>query len=71
LRREGIHLSTPETLRSRLDLLVASGVISAQLADALFAASPFHGKQQDFDARVDERSGIALPNRRRRETPCH
>jgi hypothetical protein len=42
LRHEGIHLSTPATLRSRLDLLVASGALSAQLADALYAASPFH-----------------------------
>ena len=46
LRREGIHVSTPRTLRSRLDSLVASGALSAQLADTLYAASPFHGDQQ-------------------------
>jgi hypothetical protein len=47
LWHEGIHLSTPETLRSRFDLLVASGEVSAHLADALYAASPFHSEQLD------------------------
>jgi hypothetical protein len=45
LRHEGIQLSTPATLRSRLDLLVASGSLSAQSADALYAGSPFHSDQ--------------------------
>jgi hypothetical protein len=45
LRREGVHLSTPATLRARLDVLVASGQLSTQQADALFAASPFHSDQ--------------------------
>lgn len=45
LCREGIHLSTPATLRARLDVLVASGDLSAQQADALYSASPFHGDQ--------------------------
>jgi hypothetical protein len=45
LRREGIHLSTPTTLRARLDVLVASSQLNAQQADALYAASPFHSNQ--------------------------
>ena len=45
MQDEGIHLSTPTTLRSRLDLQVASGALSAQLADALYAKSPFHSDQ--------------------------
>jgi hypothetical protein len=52
LWHEGIHLSTPETLRSRFDLLVASGEVSAHLADALYAASPFHGEQ--LEARINK-----------------
>jgi hypothetical protein len=48
LRDEGIHLSTPATLRACLDSQVASG---AELADALYAQSPFHSDQQK------ERSG--------------
>ncbi len=47
LRHEGVHLSTPETLRSRLDSLVLSGALAAHLADTLYAASPFHGDQHD------------------------
>jgi hypothetical protein len=42
---EGIHLSTPATLRSRLDSLVASDVLGVECADALYAQSPFHGDQ--------------------------
>jgi hypothetical protein len=45
LRNEGIQLSTPETLRTRLDLLVASGALSPQMADELYAGSPFHSDQ--------------------------
>jgi hypothetical protein len=45
LRRDGIHLSTPATLRARLDALVASGGLGMQLADALYVASPFHSDQ--------------------------
>ncbi len=52
LRHEGIHLSTPETLRSRLDLFVASGAVSAQLANELYAASPFHGEQ--LESRINK-----------------
>jgi hypothetical protein len=52
LRTEGIHLSTPATLRARLDFQVASGALSAQIADALYAASPFHRDQ--LKARSDK-----------------
>jgi hypothetical protein len=45
LRTDGIHLSTPATLRARLDLQAAAGALSAQIADALHAASPFHSDQ--------------------------
>jgi hypothetical protein len=45
LRDDGIHLSTPARLRTRSDFLVASGALSAQLADTLYAASPFHSNQ--------------------------
>lgn len=45
MRDEGIHLSTPVTLRSRLDVLVASGALGADAADVLYAASPFHSEQ--------------------------
>lgn len=47
LRLEGVHLSTPETLRARLNSLVASGALTTHLADMLYAASPFHGDQRD------------------------
>jgi hypothetical protein len=45
MRDEGIHLSTPATLRARLDFLVASGALPAQLADVLNEKSPFHSDQ--------------------------
>jgi hypothetical protein len=45
MRDEGIHLSTPATLRARSDFLVDSGGLSPQLADALYAKSPFHSDQ--------------------------
>lgn len=45
IRAEGIHLSTPTTLRSRLDLQVAAGMLSAATAETLYAASPFHSEQ--------------------------
>ncbi len=47
LRRTGIHLSTPDTLRRRLDALVASGALSADIANRLYCASPFHSEQRD------------------------
>ena len=41
-RREGIHLSTPQTLRTRLEALVVSGDLTGDQTEALYAASPFH-----------------------------
>ncbi|MFZ4380859.1 MAG: hypothetical protein ACOYO0_02695 [Sandarakinorhabdus sp.] len=46
LLRTGIHLSTPETLRLRLDGLVASGNLTADIANQLYSKSPFHGTQR-------------------------
>ena len=40
--RDGIHLSTPQTLRTRFAALVASGDLTSAHAEALYAASPFH-----------------------------
>lgn len=45
LRRDGIDLSTPETLRSRLASLVSEGLLSQVEAEELFTASPFHSSQ--------------------------
>jgi len=52
LRREGIHLSRPSTLRARLEEVVSSGAINAQAAEAIYARSLFHGEQ--LDARSDK-----------------
>ena len=52
LLRLGIHLSTPATLRSRLDALVAAGALAAGIADQLYEASPFNSDQRD--ARSDK-----------------
>ncbi|MBB2793638.1 UNVERIFIED_ORG: hypothetical protein GGD58_002497 [Rhizobium pisi] len=52
LRRSGIHLSTPTTLRRRLDALVVSGALPAEIADRLYDASPFQSEQRD--ARSDK-----------------
>jgi hypothetical protein len=46
LRRGGIYPSTLERIRQRLDAQVTADVFSAELADALFAASPFHHPEQ-------------------------
>lgn len=45
LRRDGVHLSTPVTLRARLTALVDAGHLTAEAADMLYAASPFHSDQ--------------------------
>jgi hypothetical protein len=45
LRKDGVHVSTPKSLKSRFDSLVASGVLSAQIVKALYAGSPFHSDQ--------------------------
>ncbi|WP_089172971.1 hypothetical protein [Bosea sp. AS-1] len=50
LRTGGVYTSNLETIRRRLDVQVSAGVLSPEIADALFAASPFH--QQN-----DSRSG--------------
>jgi hypothetical protein len=42
IRINGIYLSTLETLRRRLDAAVADGLVEAEIAEALFMASPFH-----------------------------
>lgn len=42
LKRDGIHLSTPHTLRRRLTTLVELGILDARSADTLYQASPFH-----------------------------
>lgn len=47
LRRSGIHLSTPEALRRRLDALVASGGLPEDIANRLYGESPFHSDQLD------------------------
>ncbi len=46
LRQGGVHLSTLQTIRRRFDAQVAAGGFSAEVADALFAASPFQGDQR-------------------------
>lgn len=48
LHQSGIHLSTPDTLRRRLDALVASGALSRNIANRLYNASPFHNEQRDL-----------------------
>lgn len=45
LLRDGIHLSTPETLRQRLDAVVASGGLTPSESDQLYEKSPFHSDQ--------------------------
>lgn len=48
LLTSGIELSTPETLRRRLDALVDAGHLSADKADVAFDDSPFQGDQLEF-----------------------
>jgi hypothetical protein len=45
LLQSGIHVSTPETLRQRLEAVVASGGLARDVADRLYAESPFHSDQ--------------------------
>jgi len=45
----GVYLSNLEAIRRRLDVQVSARVLSAENADALYAASPFH---QQHDSRV-------------------
>jgi hypothetical protein len=46
MRTTGINLSSLDAIRQRLDMRVAAREISADLADALYAASPFHHPEQ-------------------------
>jgi hypothetical protein len=41
LKSEGIHVSSLETIRRRLDVQVSAGLPTGEQADALYAASPF------------------------------
>ncbi len=50
MQRDGIHLSTPATLRDRLNARVAEGLLTLSEADTLYAVSPFHGQ---LKTRVD------------------
>lgn len=45
LKLEGVHLSTPESLRARLSARVAAGDITTEMAAALHAASPLQNGQ--------------------------
>jgi hypothetical protein len=45
LRRGGVYPSSLETIRRRLDGLAATGEITAETADVLFAESPFHSDE--------------------------
>ena len=45
LLRIGIHVSKPVTLRQRLEAVVVSGGLARDVADRLYAESPFHSDQ--------------------------
>lgn len=45
LLRDGIHLSDLTAIRRRLDAQVAAGAFSAEVAETLFADSPFQSEQ--------------------------
>ncbi|MXP44976.1 hypothetical protein [Allopontixanthobacter sediminis] len=45
VRQNGVHLSTLETTRARFARQVAAGHITEEVADRLFADSPFQGDQ--------------------------
>ncbi|HEY4165967.1 MAG TPA: hypothetical protein VGM96_04300 [Reyranella sp.] len=47
MQSAGIHMSTPTTLRNRLDALASKGELTGDVADALYHASPFHSDQLD------------------------
>lgn len=50
LQRHGVHLSTAATLQGRLDAAVAFGALAPELAETLYAASPFHSDQMEARA---------------------
>lgn len=69
MQREGIHLSTLETLRTRLDAIVSDGRLTPSIADALYSASPFHEQSRIRENRfwltsrpftVDDSAVVAL-----------
>ena len=68
LWRSGIHVSTPETLRERLDAVVVSGGLARDEADRLYAQSPFHSEQLQCEIRQVLADFSPYRNRRRR---CH
>lgn len=45
LKSDGVHISSLAAIRRRLDLQVSARVLSAENANALYAESPFHHKQ--------------------------
>lgn len=47
ISRKGVHLSTKETLRHRLEALTGSGLLSTALASKIYDASPFHSDQHE------------------------
>jgi len=49
LKSGGVYISTLESIRQRLDVQVSARAFSAEAADALYAASPFH---QQLDSRA-------------------
>lgn len=52
IRRAGVHPSTLETTRNRLDARVVAGDFSAEVADELFKASPLQNREQ-LEARAN------------------
>lgn len=42
LQVTGIHISNLDAIRRRLDVQITAGILSAETADAMYAASPFH-----------------------------
>jgi hypothetical protein len=47
IQRDGIELSTLESIRRRLDALIEAGNLNPSEANAIFDASPFKGSQHD------------------------
>lgn len=45
IRQNGVHLSTLETIRARFARQVAAGLMTQEVAEQLFANSPFQGDQ--------------------------
>jgi hypothetical protein len=54
IRSNGVYPSTLETIRRRLDLQVADNVFPREIADALFAASPFNFNSQQLESRSNK-----------------